>query len=240
MAGYGLLWFAGYNITLNWAERHLDAGTAALLVNFAPILVAIFAGLFLGEGFPRQLVVGIAVAFGGVALISLATAGDGNADVIGVALGLVTALFYAASVLLQKVALRTVDPLTATWVACAAGMLATTPFAPVTLSELTHASPTAITGAIYLGVAPTAIAFTTWAFALSRMNAGAASATTLAIPAIAIVLSWLTLQETPSALAMCGGAIALAGVALTRRSPKPAAASAAPTNKANQIDPCHD
>jgi len=30
----------GYTVVLNWAERHLDAGTAALLVNIAPILVA--------------------------------------------------------------------------------------------------------------------------------------------------------------------------------------------------------
>ena len=46
--GYGLLWFAAYTVLLNWAEQHLDAGTAALLVNFAPILVAVFAGLFMG------------------------------------------------------------------------------------------------------------------------------------------------------------------------------------------------
>lgn len=50
--GYGVLWFALYTVLLNWVEQHLDAGTAALLVNFAPIIVAVFAGLFLGEGFP--------------------------------------------------------------------------------------------------------------------------------------------------------------------------------------------
>ena len=26
--GYGVLWFASYTVVLNWAERHLDAGTA--------------------------------------------------------------------------------------------------------------------------------------------------------------------------------------------------------------------
>lgn len=54
VAGYGLLWFAGYTVALNWAEQHLDAGTAALLVNFAPILVAAFAGAFLGRAFPAH------------------------------------------------------------------------------------------------------------------------------------------------------------------------------------------
>lgn len=51
IAAYGAVWFAGYTVILNQAEHHLDAGTAAMLVNVAPILVAVVAGLFLGEGF---------------------------------------------------------------------------------------------------------------------------------------------------------------------------------------------
>ena len=43
-----MLWFAGYTVALNAAERHLDAGTAAMLVNVAPILVAVVAGRLLG------------------------------------------------------------------------------------------------------------------------------------------------------------------------------------------------
>ena len=70
VVGYGALWFAGYNIALNAAERHVDAGTAALLVNIAPVLIAIGGGLFLREGFSRPLFLGCAVAFGGVALMA--------------------------------------------------------------------------------------------------------------------------------------------------------------------------
>ena len=44
---YGVAWFAGYTVVLNQAEHHLDAGTAAMLVNVAPILVAVSAGLLL-------------------------------------------------------------------------------------------------------------------------------------------------------------------------------------------------
>jgi drug/metabolite transporter (DMT)-like permease len=69
----GLLWFAIYNVTLNEAERNLDAGTAAMLVNTGPIFIALFAGLFLGEGFPQRLLLGLAVAFGGTALIAFAS-----------------------------------------------------------------------------------------------------------------------------------------------------------------------
>ena len=57
----GVGWFGIYNVSLNAAEQHLDAGTTAMLVNIGPILIAVFAGLLLGEGFPRWLLAGIAV-----------------------------------------------------------------------------------------------------------------------------------------------------------------------------------
>jgi drug/metabolite transporter (DMT)-like permease len=215
--GYGVLWFALYTMLLNWAEQHLDAGTAALLVNFAPIIVAVFAGLFLGEGFPRTRVIGILVAFAGVVLIALGGSGGPGNDRLGVVLGLVTAGLYAASVLMQKVALRSVDALTATWVGCAAGLIATTPFAPAAFGELADAPAGAIGGVVFLGVGPTAVAFLTWAYALSHTDAGAMAATTLAVPAVAIGLSWVALGELPTVLGFVGGALALIGVAITRR-----------------------
>ncbi|NED66454.1 EamA/RhaT family transporter, partial [Streptomyces sp. SID10244] len=85
-----------------------------LLVNLAPIIVAVYAGFFLGEGFSRTLVIGIVISFSGVVLITVG--GDGaHGDWPGLALGVVTAVLYAAGVLLQKVALRAVDAVTATW-----------------------------------------------------------------------------------------------------------------------------
>src|SRR6476661_2833237 len=54
---YGVMWFGGYNVALNAAEHMLDAGTAALLINVNPILVAVMAGVILKEGFPRWLII---------------------------------------------------------------------------------------------------------------------------------------------------------------------------------------
>src|SRR6478735_10421574 len=76
---YGVMWFGGYNVALNAAEHILDAGTAALLINVNPILVAIMAGFFLKEGFPRWLIIGSLVAFGGVAMIALGS-GSGSGE----------------------------------------------------------------------------------------------------------------------------------------------------------------
>ena len=72
IAAFGVLFLGVYSVTLNAAERRVDAGTAAMLINVGPILIAVLAGIFLREGFPRWLHVGCAVAFSGCVLIGLA------------------------------------------------------------------------------------------------------------------------------------------------------------------------
>lgn len=215
---YGVAWFAGYTVVLNQAEHHLDAGTAAMLVNVAPILVAIFAGLLLGEGFPRTLIIGVSVAFIGVVIITVGGPGGAlTGSGVGIALALLAAVLYAAGALLQKVTLRTVDAVTATFWGCLIGAVVLVPFAPQFVAETVAAPPSALAVVVYLGVFPTAIAFSTWAYALARTNAGPMTATTLAVPAIAVVLSWALLGELPTSLAMAGGLLCILGVAISRR-----------------------
>src|SRR4051794_20086408 len=61
----GVLWFAAYMVLLNAGERNVDAGTAALVVNVGPVLIALLGGWLLGEGLPRRLLAGIVVSFAG-------------------------------------------------------------------------------------------------------------------------------------------------------------------------------
>jgi drug/metabolite transporter (DMT)-like permease len=216
--GYGVLWFGVYAVLVNAAERHLDAGTTALVVNVGPILIAVLAGLYLQEGFPRGLITGLVIAFAGVATIAIATS-TGHHDGLGVLLALGAAALYAAGVLLQKQALTDVDPFTATWLGCLAGTVACLPYAPGLLTELRTAPGSATLGLVYLGLFPTAIAFATWAYALQRMSAGSLSSSSYLVPGIAVLLSWLFLGEVPAPLAFAGGALCLLGVAVTRLPP---------------------
>ncbi len=213
----GLLWFGIYNVALNEAERHIDAGTAAMLVNVGPILIALLAGVLLHEGFPRSLLAGSAIAFAGAILIGLATSEAGLAASGGAALCLVAALAYAGGVVSQKPVLARVSALQVTFLACTVGALACLPFGPTLVDELGTASGSAIRWMVYLGLVPTALAFTTWAYALSRTTAGRMGATTYLVPPLAILMAWLFLSETPPALAIAGGGLCLAGVVLARR-----------------------
>ncbi len=213
----GLLWFAIYNVALNEAERHVDAGTAAMLVNVGPILIALLAGVLLHEGFPRSLVAGSAIGFAGAVVIGIATSDGGLAAGGGAALCLVAALGYAGGVVSQKPVLERVSALQVTFLACVVGAIACLPFAPTLVDELGTASGSAIRWTVYLGLVPTALAFTTWAYALSHTTAGRMGATTYLVPPLAILLAWLILAETPPALAIAGGALCLGGVVLARR-----------------------
>jgi drug/metabolite transporter (DMT)-like permease len=216
LAVCGVGWFGVYNLALNAAEQHLDAGTTAMLVNVGPILIAVLAGLWLGEGFPRWLVAGLAVAFSGVLLIGLAT-GGADADVLGVVLCLVAAVTYAVGVVAQKPVLRRLPPLQVTFTACAVGALCCLPWAGSLAAELGEAPIGSVAGLVYLGVVPTALAFSTWAYALARTDAGRLGVTTYLVPPLVVLMGWLLLDEVPPALAVVGGAVCLAGVALSRR-----------------------
>ena len=213
----GVLWFGLYSVALNDAERRLDAGTASMLVNVGPILIALLAGLLLREGFPRTLLAGSAVAFGGVVVIGLATAHHGLAPSWGAVLCLLAAAAYAGGVVTQKPVLARVSPLQMTWLACTAGAVSCVPFAGSLAHDVGKAPADALGWVVYLGIVPTAIGFIAWAFALSRTTAGRMGSTTYLVPPIAIVLGWLVLGESPPALAFAGGALCLAGVALSRR-----------------------
>jgi drug/metabolite transporter (DMT)-like permease len=232
----GLLWFGVYNLALNEAEQRLDAGTTAMLVNIGPLLIALLAGVLLHEGFPRQLVIGSVAAFGGVVLIGLSSS-EGRAETWGVVLCLVAAAAYAIGVVSQKPLLARLPALEVTWLACVIGTISCLPFAPALVRETADARPSTIWWVVFLGAFPTAIAFTTWAYALARTTAGRMGATTYLVPPLTIFLGWLLLDESPAPLAYLGGVLCLIGVAISRyRSRRtvaamPAVSTASPDSK---------
>lgn len=217
IAAFGVLFLGVYSVTLNAAERRVDAGTAAMLINVGPILIAILAGIFLGEGFPRRLFGGCAVAFSGCVLIGLAGSQSGSRAGAGIVLLVVAASAYASAVVIQKPVLARAAPLQVTWLGCAAATVVCLPFAPTLAGELDDAGGTAIAWTVYLGLAPTAVGFATWAYALRRMSAGRLASLAYLIPVVAILLGWVLLGEKPPWLAAVGGALCLAGVYLARR-----------------------
>jgi drug/metabolite transporter (DMT)-like permease len=216
----GLLWFGVYMVVLNWGEQQVDAGTAAMVVNIGPVLIALLGARLLGEGLPPRLVAGMAVSFGGAVVVGLSMSGEGGASTLGVLLCLLAAVGYAGGVVAQKPALAHGSALQVTTFGCLVGTVACLPFAGQLVGQAADAPLSATLNMVYLGVFPTALAFTTWAYALARTTAGRMGATTYAVPALVVLMSWLALDEVPGLLTLAGGALCLAGVAVSRSRPR--------------------
>jgi drug/metabolite transporter (DMT)-like permease len=216
----GVLWFGIYNVAINEGERHVDAGTASMLLQVSPIIIAVLATMFLGERFTRYLGIGLALAFSGVALIGVADSG-GDSDLLGIVLCLVAAVVYSVSVILQKPLVTRLPALHVTWLACTVGAIVCLPFLGQLVAETRAAPTSSILWMVYLGAFPTAIAFTTYAYALRHMSASSLGVTTYLVPPITIVMGLVFLAETPPTIAYAGGALALLGVAVARRKPRP-------------------
>jgi drug/metabolite transporter (DMT)-like permease len=130
---------------------------------------------------------------------------------------LLAAVTYAAGVLFQKPVLKRLPNAQVTWLGCAIGMVACLPFSGQLVAEIQDAPLPGLLGILYLGAIPTALAFSTWAYALSRMPAGQLGISTYIVPPLAILMGFLVFAEVPPLLAVIGGAVCLVGVALSRR-----------------------
>lgn len=212
---FGVLWFALYTLVFNLAGHYIDAGTIAMVVNLAPLMVGVGAVVFFKESFSPRLFLGMVVSLCGIGLITV-SGSTGQLALIGLGIALIAAFLYAGGMLIQKVALRHTDPLTATWLACAAGTIALLPFLGVTIEELQTTATPVILGAIYMGIGPTALGFWFWGYAMNHFPTGKVAASTLAVPAVVVIMSGLTLGEIPPPLGIIGGAITLTGVAIAQ------------------------
>lgn len=214
----GALGFAFYNVALNYGEQTVTAGAASFLVNTVPIFTALFAISFLNEHLDRWGGVGIAISFAGAALIAFGEAGgmqlafDGGALVI-----LLAAVAQALYFVLQKPYLKKYSPLELTTYSVWTGALLLLVFFPG-LPERIRAAPVNVTMAVvYLGVFPAAVAYVTYAYALSQMDASRATSFLYLVPVVTLPIAWIWLGEIPNLLAVIGGLVALSGVVLVNR-----------------------
>jgi drug/metabolite transporter (DMT)-like permease len=219
---YGALWFAGYFVALNQTERYVDAATAALLINLSPLLIAVGAVVFLKEDASPLLVAGTLISLAGVAVMGYgARDPDARIEPIGILLGVAAASVYATAVLFQKRLLGTMNIFHVTWLGCATGTVLLLPFLPALVRELQTSPPEVVIGGVYLGLFPTALGFSTWAYALQRSPASRLGSVGYLVTVTSVFMSWIFLSEIPTFVVLTGGVVCFAGVVLARRTPPP-------------------
>ena len=184
----GLLAFAVYHVALNYGEVTVGAGAAGVLIATAPVFTALLAAVFLGERLRPLGWVGMAVSFAGVALISL-DEGGGFALDSGSFLILISAVCVSIYFVFQKPYLRKYGALAFTTYAICAGTLFALPFLPGLASQVLTAPTSTTLTLVYLGLFPTALAYVTYAYAMSRMDASVAVSFLYLIPVLAYLIA---------------------------------------------------
>ena len=96
-----------------------------------------------------------------------------------------------------------------TWIVLT-GTLFQLVFLPGIAHAVLSASTEATLSVIYLGIGPTAIAYATWAFVLSRLPMSYAAGFLYLIP----IIAWIWLGQVPSSLTVLDGGLTLFGVVM--------------------------
>lgn len=216
------LCFAGDLAFWHWSIKLTSVANSTLLANFAPVFVTPVAYLLFGERFRPSFLVGVALAIGGAALLMGGSLTLSPAHLLGDALGIVTAMFYAGYMLAVSRLRNSVS--TATIMAWSGGVSAVL-LLPVALASGESLLPATLQGwAVLFGLAWLSHAGgqSLIAYALAHLPASFSSVALLLQPATAAVLAWALLAEPLGAWQALGGAIVLAGVVVARRASRPA------------------
>jgi drug/metabolite transporter (DMT)-like permease len=208
----GLLQIGAFQGLSTLALVHGGAGKTAVLIFTAPFWVLIFAWPILGERIRGIQWLAVILAFIGLVLILQPWAL--HASLISSILAVLSGMAWAASTIVAKrIQSRSdVDPLSLTAWQLLLGVIPLCVLAWVFPSRPIDWAWEFILGIAYAGVIATAAGWLLWHYILHRVSAGTASLNALAVPAVALLASWIQLGEEPNRMEMLG--ILLIGVAL--------------------------
>jgi drug/metabolite transporter (DMT)-like permease len=207
----------GGNGLVSYAEQRVPSGVAALLIATVPLWLAIGDRLRYGNRLSRQIVLGLAIGFGGVILL-VGQSGDGRIDSLGAAALVAASIFWAAGSLYSRGAPLPRRPLVGTGMEMFAGgvVLAVASIVTGELGRLDVGSVSgeSILGLIYLIVFGAWVGFTAYIWLLRNTRTSLVGTYAYVNPVVAVLLGWWLLGETITVRTLLAGGVIVVGVVL--------------------------
>jgi drug/metabolite transporter (DMT)-like permease len=199
--------------------RYTSVGHAAVIVGMGPIYTLALAVLFRLERATWHKVVGMAIAFAGVAVLASENGiSPRSPSLVGDAITMTGSIGFATYAVLGKRVARKYDALTMAAFNHFAGAII---ILPVALHQARALGPISRwravpwqgwTALLYMGLCSSALAYIFYFWLLRYLEASQLAAFTYLLPVLAVILGIVLLGERGSVLQIVGGGLALGGV----------------------------
>ena len=211
------LFFAGDLAVWHFSILFTSVANSTLLANLAPIFVTVGAWALFGQRVTRTFLAGMTIAMAGAFVLVGPSFGLGDRQLLGDALGVVTAMFYGAYMLAVKhlrEARSTARVMAVSTTVCAAALL---PLAAVSGETMLPATGTGWLTLFGLALVCQTAGQSLIAYAMAHLPASFSSVSLLLQPAMATLYAWAILGERAGLAQLAGGAVILAGIWLARK-----------------------
>jgi drug/metabolite transporter (DMT)-like permease len=198
------------------AEQHITSAVAGLLNGGTPIFAAIFAMVLLRQPTRGAQLLGIAVGFVGVVLVSLPSIGEGSSEAFGVALVVLATVCYGFAVTLAGPMQQRYGSVNLMAKVLALATIWTAPYGLWQLGDASWEVGPVVAVAV-LGVVGTGVAFALMGTLVGRVGSTRASFITYLIPVVALVLGVAFRDDDVFALELVGVAFVIGGAFLASR-----------------------
>ncbi len=216
VAFLGIIWI-GIPLTIfPIAQQWIDSAVAGMLNGGVPITTAAWTTLLLRKApGPRQLV-GIAIGFVGIVLISLPSLQGASTTALGAGLVIVAIVLYGLSASMAVPLQQRYGALPVLWRAQAAALVIVVPFGLWHVPGSTWAWTSAL-AMLPLGILGTALAFVAMVTLVGRVGGPRGAIAIYFVPIVAIALGVILRDETVAPIALVGTALVLLGAWLASR-----------------------
>ena len=215
------IFFAGDLAVWHWSIVLTSVANSTLLANLAPIFVALAAWLLFRRHLHGKFLLGLAIAVTGMTMLIGGDFQLQGRELIGDALGVVTAMFYAGYQLtVTKLRARVATSTIMAWT----GLVTAVILLPVALLSGEQMLPA--TGMGWVKLAGLALISqvagqSLIAYAMAHLPATFSSVGLLFQPVMATLFAWLLLGEAVSALQLAGGITVLIGIRMVHLAENP-------------------
>lgn len=211
----GLLGITLYFAAENLGVKYTTASNASLIVASFPAITTLFEFIIYKTKPTLRKVIGIALAFGGVMVLTTKSSSGGSEALWGSLLLIAAGVVWTFYNFITRSLSNKYSPVTLSYYQFVFGALFFIPLVLIEHQPIGAITGTGIAAMIYLSLGCSVGAFLLYNFGLKKLSAATSVSLMNLVPVFGIIFSALLLKETITIAQILGGIIVIVGVILS-------------------------